>query len=613
MKRDAAATVDAAQVHCTSPDPQVQARALCLCGQALHHLGHTPPALRLLRQSLAINAHQVDTWRALANVLAESGHRKEAIQAWRQVAVRTANEPTPWLKLAELHRDRDDHASAATAVQQAMLRAPRRADLVLLYASDLDADERTDEAHAAVIQALTRFPNHIELHLQAAEGYSARANRAMCLQHLNTAIQAKPRDPKARARRALFYVQTREFDAAAADLAVTLETEPNHKAARLQEIRLAILQKKFDHALQLVNTFLLNEADFDTLSVGQALLYRADLNRKHGRYDEEWADLVRGQALLGEAQKTHRPQGERYLTMVGQQTERLKPGSTFRAALATMPTVPPTGAALIESPPVFMFGFPRSGTTLAERVLGAHPNLTATDELNLLGAVCASIMADCDGVPAEELTEAQVRHLRQVFAKKAVRAGFDPTATRLIDKNPLNLVFMDIIRRVFPDSPVVMLLRDPRDCIWSAFRQSFEPNPALVLTHDLVGTATLYRTVLDCWQHGRTIEGLNITEIHYEHIVTRFEATARMMVQATGEAWDSAVLDYRTTLGKAFVRTPSFAAVGQKVTSRRVARWLPHTKRMDAIVPILGTHLDAYGVHTVAPELQPEPAEGSKP
>ena len=55
----------------------------------------------------------------------------------------------------------------------------------------------------------------------------------------------------------------------------------------------------------------------------------------------------------------------------------------------------------------------------------------------------------------------------------------DPSTTRLIDKVPLNLVFMDVIRRVFPDAPVLMGLHD-RECIWSSFRQAFEPNQALV-------------------------------------------------------------------------------------------------------------------------------------
>ena len=603
MKRDAVATVRAAQPHCTAPNPTVRARALSLCGQAVQHLGHHGDALRLLREALAVDPSQLDTWRALAEVLTATGHPSQAIQAWEHVAVRTSNEPTPWLKLAALHRERKDLTAAVTAVQQAMLRAPHRADLPATLVTDLLAAERPDEAQAAVLEALTRFPDNVRLHLQAAEGYSLRADRQMCLHHLNTAVDADPRNPRARTRRALFFVQTRQLDAAAADVKATLAIAPNHAAARLQEIRLAVLGNEPERALTLVDDLLQNGKKHEQLTIGRALLYRADIHEKAGRHNDEWRDLSRGQAIFGQIEQERGFDGEAYLRMVQHQTERLRPGSACRTALSQCPTTPPEGSALVGRPPVFMFGFPRSGTTLCERILGAHPNLTSTDELNLLGAVCESIDKECGHTPVEQLSDAQIRHLRQVFAQKAVRAGLNPTTTRLIDKVPLNLVFMDVIRRVFPDAPVLMILRDPRDCIWSSFRQAFEPNQALVLTHDLESTARLYRTAMDCWQQGRTFHTLQITEIHYEHVVSRLEHSARAMVHAAGESWDPAVLDYRSKLGNAFVRTPSFAAVGQKVNKRRIARWMPHKLRIDAILPQIQPYVDAYGVQTVAPEL----------
>ena len=81
------------------------------------------------------------------------------------------------------------------------------------------------------------------------------------------------------------------------------------------------------------------------------------------------------------------------------------------------------------------------------------------------------------------------------------------------------------------------------------------------------------------------------------------EGTARAMVAATGESWDPAVLEFHRSLGTAYVRTPSFAAVGQKVTRGRVARWAPHAEKMDAVLPVLGPYVEAFGVEAVAPQL----------
>ncbi|HCH65293.1 MAG: hypothetical protein CL927_15415 [Deltaproteobacteria bacterium] len=596
---DAIGTIRAAQACCTAPDPSTRARALVLCGRALCSLGQYNDASRMLRTALAIEPNALDAWSAIATLLATTGDQTGALNAWKRVALRSPSDPTPWTHLAELHRARQDYEAASAAMRQARVRAPERVALAIEEALDLRSAGLESQAFTAVKTALQRFPKNVFLHLMAAEAHGTLGRRDDSLTHLNRAVELDPRHIDARSRRATHYMQTRRIEDAAEDVAMMLQLEPDHAQVRLQAARLATVRGHRQEAQTLLASLLEDETSLSESQLGHALLYRAENHGKQGDTEKEWIDLIRGQSVLAQAHLRTGDDGTGYLSLLHTRASRMAPGKPFQRAAVSMPTSAPTGSALEDRPPVFMFGFPRSGTTLFENVLGAHPRFTATDELNLLGAVLQSIGQECGNVPPEDLSDAQVRHLRQVFAQKAERAGYTDRSTRLIDKNPLNFVFVDIVRRVFPDAPVVMILRDPRDCVWSAFRQPFEPHASLILTRDLSGTATLYAAALDLWHNARSIPGVRLLEVHYEQLVTNFEATARQLVAATGEDWDPSVLEFHRTLGKAFVRTPSFAAVGQRVNTDRLSTWKPHADQFATVLPVLQPYIDRYGIDAV--------------
>ena len=73
MRRDADATIRAAQAFCEAPDPTVRVRALVLCGEAVQQLGHPGQALRLFQAARATNPNDLHTWTAIAGLLAELG------------------------------------------------------------------------------------------------------------------------------------------------------------------------------------------------------------------------------------------------------------------------------------------------------------------------------------------------------------------------------------------------------------------------------------------------------------------------------------------------------------------------------------------------------------
>ena len=198
--------------------------------------------------------------------------------------------------------------------------------------------------------------------------------------------------------------------------------------------------------------------------------------------------------------------------------------------------------------PAFLIGFPRSGTTMLEQVLAAHPEIVTTDERRFLflirdryerrfpmGATLAEKLAAIDAPTRERLRA-------DYFA--AVAAAL-PAATRalvLVDKLPLNLVDLPWIRAIFPDARVLVALRDPRDACLSCCMQDFVLNEGMIELLTLEGAARFYADVMSIWLGLRDRIGLSWLEVRYEDTVQDLEAAARRVLAFLAVSWDERVL-----------------------------------------------------------------------
>jgi len=186
--------------------------------------------------------------------------------------------------------------------------------------------------------------------------------------------------------------------------------------------------------------------------------------------------------------------------------------------------------------PVFLVGHPRSGTTLTEQVLSAHPEIMVTDEKPLLRLVTSRLSELAGGtgrVPEylDNLSPQQLSELRADYWKAADRMlGTGARSHILVDKYPLNVIDLGVIQRIFPTSPIIMALRDPRDVCLSCFMQYFKPNRAMVCFFGFGSTVRHYVLVMELWLHFRSVTGLRWIESRYEDLVTDFEASARRLI-----------------------------------------------------------------------------------
>jgi Tfp pilus assembly protein PilF len=278
---------------------------------------------------------------------------------------------------------------------------------------------------------------------------------------------------------------------------------------------------------------------------------------------------------------------------------------------------PPGGASDGLPEPSFLVGFPRSGTTMTENALGAHPRVIALDEpptVNELEHETRRIL-DPGNHPnrphaperfaelLDAMTAEQWHHLRAFYWKRvkevegphADAAAMKATGTLLLDKNPFTIYRVALLNRLFPHGKVVCVIRDPRDCCISCFMQFFRANPAMVLFTEINDTARTYAAVMSQWLFMKPRLSMDVLQVRYEDTVNDFETYARQLIAFMGLEWDDTVLSFQKKAGAKFVSTPSFRAVTEKVNTKAVARWKRYGGALDGVLPVLQPFIKEFG------------------
>ena len=256
--------------------------------------------------------------------------------------------------------------------------------------------------------------------------------------------------------------------------------------------------------------------------------------------------------------------------------------------------------------PVFVVGFPRSGTTLIEQMLAAHPRLVVTDELPHLQSVRQKMYAAFQpGRPYPGalggFTGAQVSNAKRWYLDRVSKAlapspdGQDASMAgrRVVDKQPLNTVEMCMARLLFPESQVIYVQRDPRDTVLSVFMQGFAGGMPHLFS--LEGTARLYDLFARVWRHYLEILGQSALTVRYEDVVAEPEREARRIIDFIGERWDPAVLNFHAPEHRRYVTTPSYADVSQPVYKRAVGRWRRYRVQLAPVLGVLDPWVEAGG------------------
>ena len=256
----------------------------------------------------------------------------------------------------------------------------------------------------------------------------------------------------------------------------------------------------------------------------------------------------------------------------------------------------------VEQPaPVFLLGFMRTGTTLTQEVLDAHPDVFVADETDLVSSVVLELqrMSNYQGSVPQMLKSLDfdgVLYLRGYYWQR-VRALFgDKIEGRLfLDKTTMNSIDLGLINCLFPDAKLVFLLRDPRDVCLSCFMQTMIPTPSTVQLLTWDSTARFYAQVMDWWATVKPKLSMAYMEFRYEDAVFDFETAFRQVFDFIGLEWNPNVSDFHKNAAGKFIASPSFSQVAQPLYSSSVGRWKHYHSEYPAIAGHLQPFLEAYG------------------
>jgi tetratricopeptide (TPR) repeat protein len=321
-------------------------------------------------------------------------------------------------------------------------------------------------------------------------------------------------------------------------------------------------------------------------------LEKGRLLDRMGRYEEAFAAFDAGKERLRQIS------GQSYLDAHAQQLAARLQNFFSAKRLTTLPRARPRNDV---AQPLFILGFPRSGTTLLEQTLSAHPRISAGDELPFIAEI-AELMPRLLESPLaypEALAELwmgdhreDLDNLRDHYLRRVAKLGIVPEGTAwFTDKMPLNETHLGLIGLLFPKSPLLHVTRHPLDVVLSVYSN--------LLTHGhycayaLASAARHYALVIDLVEHYRREMQLNYLRVRYEDIVDDQEATVRQVLEFIGEEFDPACLAFHEN--RRYARTASYAQVTEKLYDRSRHRYRHYLQQLEPVIPILRPVVERLG------------------
>lgn len=256
-----------------------------------------------------------------------------------------------------------------------------------------------------------------------------------------------------------------------------------------------------------------------------------------------------------------------------------------------------SGAPSLEDSPVFVVAFPRSGTTLLEQTLDAHPQLQSMDEQPIVQAALDDIIAAGVRYPEQmgQLTTQQVAQIRARYFERTASKVTRKPGQRIVDKNPLNILRLPAIQRIFPNAPILLAIRHPCDVVLSCFMQHFRAPHFVMLCSNLQSLAEGYQRSFDFWYQQAALLTPNVLEVRYESFVADFERGVREIAAFLQLPWhDGMLAPAEHARAKGYISTPSYSQVVQPVNQKAVGRWRPYERHLAPIIPRLQTYLQRW-------------------
>jgi Flp pilus assembly protein TadD len=490
------------------------------------------------------------------------GRYTSALSAYHDLLKRFPGIPQLWFECAmaearELNFDRAD-----ATLQRAAEAGANDVNLLVLIGQEYFRLRRFDRARATFQRAVAADGDSVHALLSLAAWWERERRLSDAGECVETCLARHPQDPQARYYRAfLLHRQGRNDEAAAAlrDLAGRMDGEMdlNLRVSVYHLLGVALdALGQYDDALRA-----LSESKFRARGMTDA----DALLRDYDKWDR-WRRELLG-ALTPDVIKRWRQE---------------------------MPA-PPARLA-------FLGGHPRSGTTLMEQILGAHPDIRAFDEPEafpneVLNVLCPAqaprglTLADLDHLSAARRDSLRQRYFKSLFREVP---GGSP-GELLLDKNPSPTNALHLWLRLFPELKVIIALRDPRDIVVSCYLQNLPLNAATANFLTLERTAKHYADLMDVWLRFRDLGGFDWMELRYHEVVANPEGEGRRVTEFLGLPWHPQQAGHQELARKKILHSPTYFEAAKPMYKQAVERWRHYAAALSPLQQRLAPYCKAFG------------------
>ncbi|EED36203.1 sulfotransferase [Luminiphilus syltensis NOR5-1B] len=496
---------------------------------------------------IAINAIKTDArdpapYLLLARIAADHGNHEKAEELFTR-AIELDNAPIFRVGFAQYLVTRGDHQQAVALVEGI-------------------AAERVDDSHTADSAGV--ILSRLGLH-------------AAAIHFFRRAIALNPIPANYHYNLGASLQFSGEFDLADAAYRACIEREPGAFRAYTALVSLR-KQTTDDNGLAVLEPLFHKEASADgQLQIGHAI---AKTHEDLGNYDASLDWLNRAKAAKRESLSDHNNDLD-----------------LFAAARATYTAAPAAHSPASTTPPIFIVGLPRTGTTLVDRILGSHSHVVSAGELNTFAGLIKEAAGTgshrvLDTETLQAATAVDLESVAPEYLKRVAHLVGD--SPRFTDKMPLNFFYAGLILKAFPDARIVALRRHPMDSCLSNYRQLFSTGFSYYnYSLSLEDTANYYRAFDQLMAHWRAVlPRERFSEFAYESFVFEQEATTHRLLEFCNLPWEDACLDFQNNAAP--VSTASSVQVRQPLYQTSVGRWTRYGKPLQPLQEELKDLIAAY-------------------
>jgi len=454
------------------------------------------------------------------------------------------------------------------------------------FGRSLRAAGRLEEALAPLQAALGENELEVQARYELATCLARLRNRTEAINHYQAILRLQPDNEQGAANLASLLERENRLEEAESWTGKALLMNPANETAQMTRATLDRRSGKYPEAVRRLRSLITridhpNNRSIAWNQLGQCL-------EGQGDWDEAFDAFSESNRILSMHQKDSRPdpRGPHGLQTLARIEEWLKENPV---AGWNEPAILDTGGI------AFLVGFPRSGTTLLDRMLSAHPDIEVLEEKSLFSILHQDWSEPGTLEALADVTDAQIADAREIYRREMSRHRRQPQRFLVIDKLPLNLAYLFLIHRLFPQAPVIFLQRHPLDVCISCYFQTFELEASMAYFLDIQDTAQYYNAVMQVAALSIDQVRNPLHQLRYEDLVAVPKDQLKALLNFLALEWDDSMLEFRQQDGVDTSNTPSYQQVSQPLYTRSIGKWRHYSKQLESSLSLLQPWVKCFG------------------